>query len=342
MIIFNLFIISLILNLILYFNYKNISKIYNIFDIPGKKNIHKNNTPLLGGFFILLNFLILIIFYYFFFDNKVFDIEFFGEKNILTDTRSNKVFFVFFFISIVFFLIGYLDDKFNLKHNVKFFSFIFFILISLLIDSSIIIKDLNFNFINKKIILNDISLFFTIFCILVLINAINMFDGINLQSGIFYIYIFSTLIYFGSFKVLSFYFILQLIFFIYLNFNGRIFIGNSGNLFLSFITSIMIIKSYNFENIINAEIILLLLLYPGLDLVRLFFTRIFSGKHPFSKDLNHIHHLLLKKNNYLKVNLIIFFSYFFPMILYIFIKNFYLSFVLMIILYIFSIKKVKH
>ncbi len=103
MIIFNLFIISLILNLILYFNYKKISKIYNIFDIPGKKNIHKDTTPLLGGFFILLNFLILIIFYYLFFDNKLFDIKFFGEKNMLTDTRSNKVFFVYFFISIVFF-----------------------------------------------------------------------------------------------------------------------------------------------------------------------------------------------------------------------------------------------
>ena len=101
----------------------------------------------------------------------------------------------------------------------------------------------------------------------------------------------------------------------------------------------MIIKSYNVQNFVNAEIVLLLLLYPGLDLIRLFFTRILNGKHPFSKDLNHIHHLLLKRNNYLRVNLVMFFSYIIPMFSYIFFKNFYLSFILMIILYLISIKK---
>ena len=37
MIIFSLFISSLILNLILYFNYRKIANFYNIFDVPGKK-----------------------------------------------------------------------------------------------------------------------------------------------------------------------------------------------------------------------------------------------------------------------------------------------------------------
>ena len=83
----------------------------------------------------------------------------------------------------------------------------------------------------------------------------------------------------------------------------------------------MIIKSYNAQNFANAEIVLLLLLYPGLDLIRLFFIRILNGKHPFSKDLNHIHHLLLKRNNYLKVNLVIF-SYIIPMFSYIYFKIF--------------------
>ncbi len=339
MIIFSLFISSLILNLILYFNYRKIANLYNIFDVPGKKNIHKSNTPLLGGLFILLNFFLLIIYYCLFFDNQIFEAKFFGEKNEVTDSRSNKIFFVFFLIPIIFFFIGYLDDKFNLKHNIKFFIFIFFMLLSLLIDESIILMNLNFEFLDKNIILNDISLFFTLFCMLVLVNAINMFDGINLQSGIFYTYVFSVLIYFNSFEVLSLFFIFQIIFFIFLNFKGKIFIGNSGNLFLSFIVSIMIIKSYNAQNFANAEIVLLLLLYPGLDLIRLFFTRILNGKHPFSKDLNHIHHLLLKRNNYLKVNLVIFFSYIIPMFSYIYFKNFYLSFILMIILYLISIKK---
>ena len=76
-------------------------------------------------------------------------------------------------------------------------------LLSLLIDESIILMNLEFEFPDKNIILNDISLFFTLFCMLVLVNAVNMFDGINLQSGIFYIYVFSVLIYFNSFQILS-------------------------------------------------------------------------------------------------------------------------------------------
>jgi hypothetical protein len=44
------------------------------------------------------------------------------------------------------------------------------------------------------------------------------------------------------------------------------------------------------------------MLVPGLDLFRLFFERIIKGKNPFFPDRNHIHHLLLKKMSYLKVN----------------------------------------
>ena len=46
---------------------------------------------------------------------------------------------------------------------------------------------------------------------------------------------------------------------------------------------------------IYAEEILLLLLIPGIDLIRLFFQRIKNKKNPLIGDLNHFHHLLLKK-----------------------------------------------
>jgi len=31
---------------------------------------------------------------------------------------------------------------------------------------------------------------------------------------------------------------------------------------------------------------------PGLDMFRLFITRLLSGRHPFKPDTNHIHHLV--------------------------------------------------
>ena len=52
--------------------------------------------------------------------------------------------------------------------------------------------NLNFEFMDKNIILNDISLFFTLFCMLVLVNAINMFDGINLKAEYFILMYFQS------------------------------------------------------------------------------------------------------------------------------------------------------
>ena len=38
-----------------------------------------------------------------------------------------------------------------------------------------------------------------------------------------------------------------------------------------------------------------LIIYPLIDLLRVFIIRISNKKSPFSPDQNHIHHLLLKK-----------------------------------------------
>ena len=80
-----------------------------------------------------------------------------------------------------------------------------------------------------------------------------MFDGINLQSITMYSFLF---IYIGLntfFTLISFYLFLQLIILSLKNYKGKIFLGNGGNIFLSFIVSFMIIKSYNFGNFENAE-----------------------------------------------------------------------------------------
>ena len=40
-----------------------------------------------------------------------------------------------------------------------------------------------------------------------------------------------------------------------------------------------------------------MLLYPGLDMTRLFFFRMFKKSSPFKGDRNHIHHILSLKYN---------------------------------------------
>jgi UDP-GlcNAc:undecaprenyl-phosphate GlcNAc-1-phosphate transferase len=132
-----------------------------------------------------------------------------------------------------------------------------------------------------------------------------MFDGINLQSSLYSINIFFFFILKGIFIEISLVMILCLIFFSYLNFKNKCFLGNNGSLLIAFIISYLFIKSQSIENTFSADEIFLAMQLPGLDLFRLAIQRIYNKKHPFHADRNHIHHLLLKKFGYTKTLLIL-------------------------------------
>ena len=69
-----------------------------------------------------------------------------------------------------------------LKKTIYLFIVIY---IALLMDEGIIIDELHFSFIDRVFYLREASIFFTLFCIFAFINAFNMFDGTNLQAGLY-------------------------------------------------------------------------------------------------------------------------------------------------------------
>ena len=73
----------------------------------------------------------------------------------------------------------------------------------------------------------------------------------------------------------------------------------------NFIWSIFIIDIYKLEKI-YADQIFLLMMIPGIDMLRLFIKRLMLRKNPFSGDKNHLHHILLKKFNQTTVFQILF------------------------------------
>ena len=77
--------------------------------------------------------------------------------------------------------------------------------------------------------------------------------------------------------------------------------GDNGTNLLGFLISYLIIVSAKKNNylLLSADQIFMLMILPGLELIRLFVTRLLKRKHPFSADRNHIHHILL--NNYSEV-----------------------------------------
>ncbi len=327
----------IILNFLILFFSKNLLNQFKILDKPdGIRKFQKNPVALLGGTFILINILTLIFFDYFL-NTKIF------FNNFIS---TNRELFAFITGVISFYLFGLFDDKYGLSANYKLLISSFFILLFILIDNNLSISFLKFSFLNHIIELKSFSIFFTLLCFLLFINALNMFDGINCQTGSYCIFIFAIIFFKNILPELCLTIIISLLFFLILNYRGKIFLGESGVLTLAFIISYIFIKSSNIQNnAFFADEIFMIMALPGIDMFRLFLIRIYNGKHPFSSDTNHIHHLILKYYTNTKTFIIIFIYILLTTMLYFYIDfrlEYLIGYVILYFLIIFSLtKKIK-
>ena len=282
--IFFLVILIILFNLTFYLKFNTITN-YAFFDKPdGKLKKHLKPTSLVGGLIILIN-LYLIIFFL-----MLLDID----NSIFKDNFLNAI----IILSTLFFFVGLIDDLKNLTPNIKLISLTLSIFFVAFLFPEINLKLIKISFLKKTYYFNEYSFFFTILSFLLLANAINMFDGINLQLILFCLFIFTIFIIKGF---LPFFFILLSIGFIFLgllNFQNKVFIGDGGCYLISALVGCSFIYQYkNYENFLFGDEIFIILLIPAIDMLRLFISRIVSKKHPFKGDLNHLHH---KVDNYLK------------------------------------------
>ena len=252
---------------------------FNLIDYPNKElGIHKSKKILFGGIFLFLG----IIYSYVLNVNSEYDRIYFSP-----------------ILLISFFLISLTDDIKNLNAYTRLVLTFFAALISVYFDPSLRINSLyifftDSIFFNTNIYFNYI---FTILCILLLVNAFNFTDGIDgLASCIgisYFIYLITknNIIFFQYFI-----FIIFVLIFLYMNFKKNVLLGDSGNYLISISIAIIIIKiNYYYPQSFYAEEIFLLLMIPGIDMLRLFIVRIKKGLNPFYGDHNHLHHKLFFK-----------------------------------------------
>jgi UDP-GlcNAc:undecaprenyl-phosphate GlcNAc-1-phosphate transferase len=284
MIEFFISLLFIILNYYFFRNFYKISLFFNTFDKPSKRKLQKYKVPSIGGVFFLINFLFILIAGYLL-KIKLFYFSFGGALQ----------YSAFILTFILFFILGFVDDKFNLSYKIKFIFSLAFLFFLVLIDKNLIIDDLKFSFLENFLLLGNFAIPFTILCFLLFINACNMIDGLNLLS---ISYFFAIIIFFIFIKSISVFFLLLIFYyvsFINLNYKNKIFLGDNGTLSISFVLSYFFIKSYNNNFISNVDIIFIIMSVPGIDMLRLFFERFFNKKNPFRPDNNHLHHLLLFK-----------------------------------------------
>ena len=289
---------------------KSIVKL-KLIDKPGKNKIHKSSIPLTGGIILYISLIFYFLFAYIYSNN-------FSNYHYINDT------ILIFFIGVSFaFFIGIVDDMLHLKVEKKILALsIFNILLFQQIgffQTNIIIFDNSF--FNIKINTVSLGLIISILFFLSYHYSLVILDGIN---GIFGFYSISILAIFFFFFNMNFYlgnfvlyFLLIIIFITILNLKNELFFGNSGSLLISALIPYLILYFYNQrQNDFYSFIFLSLFIVPILDMMRLFIIRLISRRSPFSKDLNHFHHLLLKRyslNFSIFIYLILCFSPFFIM-----------------------------
>lgn len=287
----------IILNISIYYFNQNIAQFFDLFDEPDNlRKLHKTKVPLTGGLIILLNASIAII--------LILSSQFTHETSAIF--KSNYDLIILLISIVIFFFVGFLDDKYGISAN-KRFLFISIILFPIIYFSDdLIISQINISFIEYSINLPFLfSISWSVLCFLLFINAVNMFDGINFQVGLYSIYL-SLFFLINNYFVLFFSFILiGLITFIILNYKYKSFLGDSGSYVLAFIFGYFFVKIYNQTDNIEVDKIFLFMIIPGIDLIRLFLIRIINGHNPFSPDRNHLHHIISKKFNLIQTNFII-------------------------------------
>ena len=270
------FFLILIINLII-LNYRNIiSKLFNLVDIPNKRKIHNTPTPLIGGICIFLTISISTILLFF-------------ESLI----PLNKL-ISFLLLYLIFFTIGLWDDAKNLSPKARTLIIIISLILLTQFENDFVVSKLIFKSTSREIVLGNFSIIFTIFCIFALYNALNFIDGFNgAATSIIIFWTFFLLI--KNPNLLYLFTIINMILVFFYNLSGKIFLGNSGTSVLSIFFSLSIINDYNNINTLYADEIFLILLFPGIDMIRVTFERILNKKKIYYADKTHFHHFLIKK-----------------------------------------------
>ena len=240
----------------------------------------KKNVPLSGGIFIFLFVFVSLL-------------------------ESNNFFSLFIFFI---FLLGFLADI-NLLSSPK----IRFIMQIILLFSFTYIAKLHIP--STRIIFFDellenplLSLLFTTFCLIVVINGTNFIDGLNGLVIGYYLSIILILFNLGLLESLMpntellFFIIFFLLFLFLLNIFSQLYLGDSGAYLISFIACVSLIQIYTKNQNISPFFIVLLLWYPAFENLFSILRKFNFRLSPTLPDKHHLHQLIFsfikKKTSY--------------------------------------------
>lgn len=301
---FNIFLSLTISFTIVYFMIPKIIKVSTIkklFDVPNHRSAAKHVVPTLGGIAILAGFAI---------------------STIVSSNNFNINDLKYLYVGIIsMFMIGLKDDIIGLSAKKKF------IIEFVMAFYMVILGHYRITNLHGILGIYEINyiwgLLISVIAIVGIINAVNLVDGIDGLAG--GIGLLASLVYgfwFLSvgdhiYALCSFSLAGSLIAFLLYNLFGKtnkIFMGDTGSLVVGTILALLTLHFnlyYPNANMTDhgfPAISLAIIIVPIIDTTRVFTIRLLQKRSPFSPDMNHIHHNLLKlTGSHLKTSLIIVF-----------------------------------
>lgn len=256
---------------------------YGLVDRPGGRKIHEDQVPLVGGIAMYLGLIIASVFVA---QNPVMHPAFWFALTLLVGT-------------------GLVDSKYDIRAWKKICcqTIAGFMMVSwgqTSIDSFGHILG------GEAIQLDALAPLVTVFCIVGVINAVNMIDGMDgLAFGVTLVALLGFALagrHLSQFHLIAILLISSSVFgFWLLNMRlpprkkAAVFMGDAGSMMLGFIIAWLAVELSQGEvQAIRPVSALWLIGLPLMDTVRLLLTRAVKGKHPFSADNEHLHHILLR------------------------------------------------
>jgi len=273
---------------------KSLSIKYKIVDKPEERKQHKSSIVRLGGLGIFLGFYISLLIL------KVFGLFFFDP---------NSFFWPIFICAPFFFIVGFVDDIFNISPFTRLF---------LQVVLSIFVWSCGFHINNIIInyffgenlslgIISSYSLIFTVFWIVGMTNAINWLDGLDgLATGVVSISTFGMICAsmghqnYEYLPILTSFLGACVAFLIYNFHPAKIVMGDGGSYLLGFISATMCLILFepginiNFNSKLDFYFLESILFFavPLFDMLFVIYSRIKSKKSIFYPDRKHFHHRL--------------------------------------------------
>ena len=268
---------SLVSFLIL-FSVSAISYKLNLLDIPNKRKMHLKPTAYTGG--LALCFIYIFAIFLFNFPSQ----------------KLNLILSIAFLIAVV----GFIDDKYSLNVGGKLSLQIIPIIYLILLENFNLNQIGDYDYFNLE--LNSFSVPFTLLSVMFLINSFNYFDGLDGTLSFVTISVLGILFFLIPDEKTQLYLItilLPILIFLCFNFSifklPKLFFGDSGSLLLGFIISFTIIYLAN-QKIVHPILLAFSISIFVYEFLSINLIRIINKKKIFSAGVDHLHHILLKKN----------------------------------------------